>query len=92
MQRKSDKTSSILDDVPVVNQAFKSFPDYQGNFTFSSPGAALEVVAHCPTCQNPIYGPKTVAAGQMPQVQRTCACLPIPPQGRKDIRDTMRTT
>jgi len=34
----------------------------------------LEVVSHCPKCNNPIYGPKQATVGPPINAQRTCSC------------------
>lgn len=99
----SENTSkSVLDDVPVVNSAFKSFPDYTAekapSFIVGQPN--LFVVAHCPKCGSPIYGPKEVGAGIAVQVQRTCVCVPVcnhdmvkrPLGQQKELKDHMRTS
>ena len=81
-----DKPVSILDSVPVVNQAFKSFPDYIG--TGPATAAELVVVSSCAKCGCPVYGPRSVPAevsiigrnhiarGEPPvRIVRTCACV-----------------
>lgn len=89
---------SVLDNIPVVNQAFKSFPDYVGQDPAAP--AELVVVSHCTKCGCPVYGPRSIPseasiigrnhiskATPQPSIVRTCACVYL----QKDIKDTMHT-
>ena len=39
----------------------------------------MKVVSSCPHCGSPIYGPESVAPGEVPEAVRTCACLVLVP-------------
>lgn len=86
----SGKPCSILDGVPVVNQALKSFPDYVGEYTPATIQPGYRVISACVKCGNPIYGPATVQetteigmnslkrVPPSPEVIRTCGCVYMP--------------
>lgn len=93
MQPGETQPASILDGIPVVNQAFKSFPDYVASTPATYlPEEGLSVVSSCPKCGSPIYGPRTVPAEAtevgknclkrtdppMPRTVRTCGCVYMP--------------
>lgn len=35
----------------------------------------LEIVGHCPHCGGPIFGPRKLAAGTVPEVVYSCRCF-----------------
>lgn len=97
---KSPSTSgyrSVIDDVPVVNQAFKTFPDYSQPIAGRiDPQPSLKVVSTCSTCGSPVYGPESTSSADDIVVQRTCGChyLNAPQRfggQQKDIRDSWKT-
>jgi hypothetical protein len=57
------KNKSILDNIPIKEQGFPL-----------NDGQRLEIIGHCPDCNAPIYGPRSVAASETPTVKRTCTC------------------
>lgn len=46
----------------------------------------LEIVGSCPMCGSPVYGKRTLFAGETPQVQHSCNCL-----WNKTVRGMMQT-
>jgi hypothetical protein len=87
-------TKSILDNVPVDDQAF---PLGKKELSLPPPGNRWGIVSYCPKCNAPIYGRHDIAPTDTePLIRRTCSCfvvtpdLPAPEQ--KTIQDTLRTT
>ncbi len=65
-----NKEKTLLSNVPVVNNAFRTMPDYRGNLE-----AMMTVVGACIKCGAPIYGHPAVSLTEVIVVRRSCTCL-----------------
>ena len=84
----SSQDKSVLDDVPVQNEAFP----LRGNVvpvggTTGLESAPLAIVGSCPYCGAPIYGKKVLpSANDVPPVRYSCRCW------RREARPTLENT
>lgn len=78
---------SVLDGIPVENEAFplkeNRIPPKGG----SSIIQPLVAVGKCPKCGAPIYGPKQIHKNETLEVRHSCGC-----RFEKTIQETLRTT
>ncbi len=79
------KSKSVLDNVPVNDLGWQ----IKEHGCCKEKGEPLFIVGRCPSCDAPVYGPKTVlsSSDKAIPIRYGCSC-----RASKGIAGTMRTT